>query len=184
MHFDPIHHRRSIRLKEFDYSQPGAYFVTVVAWHRRHLFGKVVGEEFQPNPFGKVVLKGIHTLPRYFPARIDAWVVMPNHVHLLLSIADPDQGGASADQAAFIRKNTADAPPLPNPIKRSPLGTIIQNLKSVTARQINRMRGTPGAPVWQRNYYEHIVRNEEEMNNLTLYIIDNPRSWAEDPEHN
>jgi putative transposase len=295
--FDPSrHHRRSIRLPGYDYRSAGAYFVTICTHQRELLF---------EDPVLRRVAEALwQRIPRHFPhVQLDAWVVMPNHVHGILVIAgDTTRGEASqenvpstdpmvssgtesagqliAGDASPLRQRgagsspenvssmdviapgeadlaeqavvgdtsrgeasaenvpsmdplasdgtvsaeqgvTGDASPLlphrragsspenvssmdviapgetdsaeqsiagdASPLRERPtglapgsLGAIVGNFKSVTARRINRVRGTPGAPVWQRNYYEHVVRDERALNAIRQYIADNPARWAWD----
>jgi len=170
MKFDPQKHlRRSIRLQGYDYSQAGAYFVTIVAWQREMLFGEIVDGEMRLNDFGKIVAekwKWIETQYEY--VELGEWVVMPNHFHGILVIRDDGRGGSRS---------------APTPIKRKPLGRLIGAFKTVSTKYINLLRNTEGQLVWQRNYYEHIIRNEREMDNITRYIESNPAMWAEDDEN-
>ena len=131
---------------------------------------------------------------------LDEWVVMPNHVHGIIVIVDNSRGrGEASVEERFVpsggfpcatrfsaRQDSIDASPLPEPPCGSPsgsLGAIVGNFKSVVTRRINRIRKTPGEPVWQRNYYERIIRNERELNAVRQYIRDNPARWAEDREN-
>lgn len=159
MKFDPQkHHRRSVRLKGYDYSQAGAYFVTIVAWRRECLFGEIVDGELVPNDFGKIAAEKVE---------LGAWVVMPNHFHGILVI-----------------KGRGGSRPAPTqPTKTKPLGGLIGAFKTVSAKHINLLRRTEGIPVWQRNYYEHIIRSEREMDNITKYIETNPLRWNDDDEN-
>jgi len=170
MKFDPkIHHRRSIRLKEYDYSQAGAYFVTIVAWQREVLFGEIVNGEMVLNDFGKIVSKKWQWMEtQYEYVELDAWILMPNHLHGILIIHDDGRGGSR---------------PAPTPIKHKPLGGLIGAFKTVSTKQINILRDTEGQVVWQRNYYERIIRNEPEMDRITRYIESNPLRWADDDEN-
>jgi putative transposase len=188
--FDPKHHhRRSIRLPAYDYGSAGAYFVTLCTHERELIF---------EDPVVRRVAETLwQHIPGHFPhVRLDEWVVMPNHLHGILVITDdPRRGEASlaidsgaepvpAGGIGFVGQGAAgDASPLPaRPCcaAAGSLGAIIGNFKSVTARRINRLRHTPGAPVWQRNYYEHIVRDERTLNAIRQYIADNPARWAWD----
>jgi len=192
--FDPDRRRRrSIRLRGYDYGSPGAYFVTIVTQGRECLFGQVVNGEMGLNDEGQVARSCWEAIPDHFPAvELDAFVIMPNHVHGIIAITDAVRKGeaspeeppstdglaiAGADPAA--EEVVRDASPLQGPRPGS-LGAIVGNFKSVTARRVNRMRGTPGAPVWQRNYYEHVVRNELALQAIRQYIADNPARWAWD----
>ncbi len=177
MRFDPkIHHRRSIRLKGYDYTQAGAYFVTIVAWQREMLFGEIVngetpqGGDVVLNSFGKIVAEKWQWLEtQYEYVELGAWVIMPNHLHGILVIHDNGRGGS----------RPAPTPP----IKTKPLGGLIGAFKTVSTKHINLLRGTEGIPVWQRNYYEHIIRNEPEMDRITRYIESNPLRWVDDDEN-
>ena len=167
MTYDPSrHHRRSIRLRGYDYSQPGAYFVTICVEGREHLFGDVIDGVFQPNRFGHIVRAALTSLPRRYPhLRLDAFVIMPNHVHVIFVLLAVPQTDAASDQAVK-----------PTPVRHS-LSEIIRGFKTESARKINRLRKTQGLPVWQRNYYEHIVRDDRALNAIRRYIIDNPLRW-------
>ena len=168
--FDPQkHHRRSIRLPNYDYSQPGAYFVTIVTWHRECLFGAVVNGEVKLNRYGEIAAETWQWLERQYPyIKLGAWIVMPNHFHGILIIHDDRRGGS----------RTA-----PTPTQRKPLGRLIGAFKTVSTKHINLLRNTIGSIVWQRNYYEHIIRNERDLQNKTAYIEANPLLWDKDDEN-
>ena len=181
------HRRRSIRLKGYDYRQPGAYFVTICTYQRELLFEDPVLRHAAESRWQRI--------PRHFPhVQLDTWVVMPNHIHGILVFAeDARRGEASpatdskakphpANAASPLDETTSgDASPLPRPtggVSPGSLGAVVGNFKAVTARRINDLRRTPGIPVWQRNYYEHIVRNERTLNAIRQYITDNPARWG------
>ena len=159
--YDPNkHHRRSIRLQGFDYTREGAYFVTVCTRNRGCLFGDVVEGEMRLNNAGRLVEAVWEGLSDHYPhVELDAWVIMPNHVHGIVMLV----------RAA----NTM----------RHGLSEIVRAFKTFSARRINAMHGTPGAPVWQRNYYEHIIRNDDALQHIRQYISENPACWAEDAEN-
>jgi putative transposase len=178
------YHRRSIRLKGYDYSQPGAYFVTIVTHQRETLFGEIVNGEMRLNPLGKLVKKCWLTISIHFPqARLDEFVIMPNHLHGIIFLS---MGEASADNALTLLKYPmqADASPLP-PMGTKPqsLGAIIQNFKSISTRLTNSLYFNSGSKLWQRNYYEHIVRDERELSRIRQYICNNPLQWETDQEN-
>ena len=181
----PTHHRRSIRLPGYDYSNPGAYFVTIVTQARVSLFGEVAGGEMSLGLAGQCAAVIWQTLPNHFAVTLDTWVVMPNHLHGILVIHDPCKGEASGAVSTIIRTGSLpDASPLPpHGTQSGSLGAILQNYKSVTTRRINALRGTSGNPVWQRNYYEHIVRDESELDRIRQYIVENPAKWQNDQEN-
>ncbi len=161
------HHRRSIRLKEYDYSQSGAYFITICTQNRECILGGVVDGEIRVNEHGRIAVESWAWLSRqYGYVDIDEWVVMPNHLHGILIINDNCKGGSRTAPTETMRRKS--------------LGRLIGAFKTVSSKQINQIRSTPGHAVWQRNYYEHIIRGEKEMNRIREYIIDNPAKWADD----
>jgi REP element-mobilizing transposase RayT len=165
--------RHSVRLPDYDYSQPGAYFVTICTKDRRNLFGGVVNEEMCLSRFGGVVKACWEDLPRHF-AEVDVneFVVMPNYIHGIVVLVD---GMGTACRAHTTERYA-------RPVTGS-LPTIIRSFKSAATKRINEIRRTPGQPVWQRNYYEHVVRTEEEMNRIREYIAGNPATWHDDVEN-
>ena len=170
------HHRRSIRLKGYDYSQAGTYFVTICVQDKVCLLGKIVDGKMQVNTYGEIVKKNWKWLAEQYPYVIlDEWIVMPNHFHGILFI-DRRGGSRTAQQEDSSQRSQEGA-------KRKPLGRLIGAFKTVSTKQINELRNTPGVRFWQRNYYEHIVRNERELNNIRQYIINNPLHWEFDTEH-
>lgn len=193
MKFDPkTHHRHSIRLKGYDYSQSGAYFVTLVTWQRECLFGEVVNGEMRLNRMGKIVEQAWFDLPRHYRhLELGAFVVMPNHAHGILILHDESRGGSLLSGESVLPESThasqistPDNQTRPYSVpKRHPLSEIVRALKSFSAKRINVWRHAEGLSVWQRNYFEHIIRNEREMENIWLYIESNPARWNEDAEN-
>jgi len=176
------HRRRTIRLPAYDYSSPGAYFVTIRVQGGECLLGDVIGETMNLSIFGQIAWRAWKRLPSHFPNLVlDAWTVMPNHMHGLLLITarcDPAASGHLEVASPGAGLNAASRPPrAPAP---GSLGVIVGNLKSVSARRINQLRKTPGQAVWQRNYWEHIVRDDESLRRIREYIQTNPARWAED----
>jgi hypothetical protein len=169
-----LHQRRSIRLQGFDYAHSGAYFVTVCSHGRECLFGEFVDGVVELNEAGKVVVEVLQSLSAHFPhVDVSDYVVMPNHLHAIVNIAGGDVGAKQEVSASPVfdgkdKKGNADAKgkagealalPLRGTVAGS-LGAIVQNFKSVSSRRINKLRNSPGALVWQRNYYERVIRNE------------------------
>lgn len=190
MAYEPeIHRRRSIRLQGYDYSQTGAYFATLCCDHRKCLFGEILGEEMRINNFGRVVQTVWNELPDHYPdVALDAFVIMPNHVHGIIMLTN---GNFTSSLGAGLKPApTEDISGLypvgagfkPAP-RRHSLPEIIRALKTFSAKNINLLRSTSGVPVWQRNYYERVIRNEEELNAARQYIADNPARWNEDRNH-
>jgi putative transposase len=181
------HHRRSIRLQGYDYASPGAYFVTICTHQRQCLFGVVVGGELRLNEFGQIAQSHWLRLPNYHShLRLDEFVVMPNHVHEILVLADSPVG-AGFDVNLTVTTDKSLAKPAPThasqQTKHHGIPEIIRGFKTFSARYINQNRKTKGVPVWQRNYYEHIVRDEASLQHLRQYIQNNPLSWQQDQLH-
>jgi putative transposase len=252
------HHRRSIRLKGYDYTATGLYFITICAYQRDCLFGEIINGEMRLNDLRQRVHACWQRLPFHFSnLELDAFVIMPNHIHGILVLtqlplsdnqSSPPRRGAALDRnpppltdhlppnatpgsdhkiqadAAFGRESsditgafsepgmafgressdmTGESEPgvafgressdiakdrLPNaaPLRgvvAGSVGAMVLNFKSVTTRLGNRMRRSPGSPMWQRNYYEHIIRDEKSLQFIRQYIHHNPMSWQHDQLH-
>ena len=191
MKHDPDkHQRRSIRLRGYDYAQAGAYFVTIVTKDRACLFGEIVKGETRPNQFGCIVQAAWDELVnRYQGVECDAFVVMPNHIHGIIGLVDHGGVGTN-DVGAGLKPARTESPSTTAPragFKPAPtrpgLPEIIRAFKTFSARRINELRAMPGAPVWQRNYYEHVVRGENELSRIREYIANNPLQWEMDREN-
>jgi putative transposase len=185
--FDPNkHHRKSIRLQGYDYSQAGAYFVTIVTHQRECLFGKITNEEMLLNDFGKIADECWRAIPEHFlNVELGAYVIMPNHVHGVVVICDdkfPSNSGSGDDVgrgAALLRPYDRNDHKIN--VKPGSLGVIVRSYKSAVSYRINKEYNATG--IWQRNYYEHIIRNADEANRIHLYIEANPAQWDTDDEN-
>jgi len=188
MTYDPErHHRRSIRLKGYDYSQVGAYFITIVTQDRACLFGEIMDGKIHLNDAGRMVEKGWLELNRKFPTiETDEYIVMPNHFHGIVVIvgADlcvcPDVMETTTKLGAHATKSGAHI--------GAPLPSIIQWFKTMTTNEYIRGVKTSGwlpfrGRLWQRNYYEHIIRDDESLNSIREYIANNPLQWELDREN-
>jgi putative transposase len=163
-------HRRLTRLKEYDYSQPGAYFITICTKKRECLFGEIEDGQMRINDLGEIVQLSWLDLPRhYLNLQLDAFVIMPNHVHGIIVVEDV---GAGLKPAPTVLEN-----------KKYPLSEIVRAFKTFSSKGINKLRNMPRKPVWQRNYYEHIIRKDESLNKIREYIETNPLRWALDREN-
>jgi REP element-mobilizing transposase RayT len=178
-HASPLHRRRSIRLKGYDYTRAGAYFVTICTKDRTCLFGDVADGVMRLNQMGHIVRQCWLAIPEHFPhVLLDEFVVMPNHVHGIIVIMATHIVGARHAVPQQFGKPEQFAKPVPGSIP-----TIVRSFKSAATKRINHHRGTPGAPVWQRDYFEHIIRNDESLNRIREYILNNPLQWALDREN-
>lgn len=180
-------HRRSIRLKGYNYSREGVYFVNLCCRQRACLFGEIVAGEMHLNALGAAVAACWWVIPDHFPhAALDAFVVMPNHLHGIIvltgngvaAIDGGDGNGANVDEANVYS-------PLHKPLPlRSPsltIGSIVRGFKIGVGKWL-RAQGSD-TQIWQRNYYEQIVRDDTGLQRVRQYIADNPARWDDDAEH-
>jgi REP element-mobilizing transposase RayT len=168
------YNRRSIRLKNYDYSSPGAYFITIVTNNRQYLFGEIVNNEMILNEYGEIANKYWYEIPKHYTnTQLDEYVIMPNHIHGIIFIvgAIHELPLQQNEFSQLIQR------------RKMLLPKIIGRFKMNAAKQINQIRQTPGIPVWQRNYYEHIIRNDNELNKIREYIINNPLTWQTDENY-
>jgi REP element-mobilizing transposase RayT len=243
MKYDPKkHHRRSIRLKGYNYASPGAYFVTICVQGRECLLGNVVNGQMRLNPFGQIADQFWTNVPNHFSPStaqngaitIDAHVTIPNHIHAIISIHDTDcRGAVSAPVSASIpapvslhsadvngdqdggepedvreiqggtaqgdtkgaaqchspvKPGCAGSPPLDcetPPLRKSgpTLGQIVAYYKYQTTKLVNGVRGMVGERLWQRNYWEHVIRNDMSYQRIAQYVETNPALWENDQLH-
>ena len=180
MKFNPEHHhRRSIRLKGYDYSRAGAYFITICTQDRACYFGHVAAGEMRLADAGHVAEQCWLAIPDHFPhVELDAFVIMPNHVHGIVVVSNT----ATSDAAVGANNHSPNHSPnhLPLPF-RSPsrtIGSIVRGFKIGVTKWFR--QNTEIVDVWQRNYFEHIVRDENSLNRLRQYIFNNPANWDVD----
>jgi len=185
-----IHHRRSIRLKGYDYSQAGEYFVTIVTWQRECMFGDVVNGNVALNEFGRIVEKWWNQIPAHFPS-VDTltFVIMPNHIHGIIIINDDGRGAVSAPENETQNQGEMTSPLR---VRKPTLGQVVAYFKYQSTKDMNAMDNTGTiTKFWQRNYYacperrrrKHIIRDEREMDRIHRYIEANPSQWADDDEN-
>jgi REP element-mobilizing transposase RayT len=218
MKFDPrIHHRRSIRLKGYDYRQAGGYFVTMVTQGRDMLFGEVVNGEMILNDAGEMIVRWWLELPNKFPnVNVDIFVVMPNHFHGIIFITDAtdlvgddlrvvpglggdddggdngeyggEHGGSPQPIGSFQPTDPSRRTDSPQQRQNAPLSQMIQWFKTMTTneyiRGVKQLGWKPfNGKVWQRDYYEHIIRNPSAADRIARYIESNPARWNKDKEN-
>jgi putative transposase len=171
MAFDADKHQRSsARLKTFDYTSNAAYFVTVCTFSREHLFGQIVDAEMQLNDVGRIVWECWNVIPEHFPhVELDAFIAMPDHVHGIVLISQPSETNV---RTSPLRPDTALE--RPNGPKKRSLGSIVGSFKSAASKRINESRGLPGTPVWQRSYWDRVIRDDRELEETRSYILENP----------
>jgi putative transposase len=177
-------HRRSFRLKDYDYSQGGAYFVTICAFNRKCILGDIINSGIRLSPLGKIIQMEWCNMPKRFPnVQSDVFTIIPNHLHGIM-IIDVENRRSNLHGYPNIRRGN----PCGYPIERaetSPaptLGDIIGAFKSLCIHQCRENSLNVGK-FWQRNYYEHIIRNENELYRIREYIQNNPLKWELDREN-
>jgi len=167
MSFDSArHHRRSIRLKNYDYSQEGAYFITLCAYKRQCLFGHIHDDKMLLNKRGAIVQQEwIKSFNLRKELTMDEYVIMPNHFHGIVFIAHPT-----------LRRSS----PLPRTIGHgnATLGSLVAGFKSAVTKRIKAFDAI--SCIWQRNYHEHIIRHSSGLDKIRAYVVNNPLSWKED----
>jgi len=192
--------RKSIRLPEFDYSQENYYFITICTYQRNNMFGQIIAGKMYLNDTGKMVENEWHNIPKRFNnVAIDKFVIMPNHVHGIIHIRTFENGKPTV--GAIHELPVAPLPDKPNDpaliaraIHESPLRhriarrqmmlpKIIGYFKMNSSKKINMIRNTPGQPVWQRNYYERIIADDNAYAAIWDYIDHNPDKWENDRNH-
>ncbi len=175
--FDRAQGRRSIRLKNYDYSSPGAYFVTICINDRQCLLGKIVNRKTKLNKTGEIIYdEWLKTSIIRMNVKLDEFIIMPNHLHGIIIITNGNGLVVGANRR-FVPTRIAQN----NKMKPNTLCSIIAQFKSVATKRI-RQNGFPNFQ-WQRNYYEHIIRNESELNRIRKYIQNNPQQWEIDQEN-
>jgi len=184
-HNQAIHHR-SIRLSHYDYSQPGWYFVTICTQENRVMFGKVIDDKMCLNASGELAQKIWSSLPERFSfVQLDAFVVMPNHVHGIIVLVDAQR--SSRQQKPSLARVPARFQPSVQAkkdnhlIPGSSLGEVVRTFKGATTYHVRRADNPAFA--WHARYYEHVIRNQQDLDRIRAYIETNPARWAQDSLH-
>jgi putative transposase len=169
--------RKSIRIREYDYSQPNWYYITICSYKKECIFGEIKKGVMVLNEFGKIAkTEWEKTKDIRKNIELDYFIIMPNHIHGIIIIEKKNVGAhcnVPLPQTESFGKSTKNTIP-----------TIVKLYKSAVTKQINILRNSPGHPVWQRNYYEHIIRNDKELYKLRQYIHNNSIKWEDDEYHN
>jgi putative transposase len=161
------HNRRSMRLAGHDYSSPGFYFVTVCCHDRQHLFGAIKNGSVLLSSAGEIVAEAWLYSAKLRPEfRFDEWVIMPNHFHGIIQIVDAPMERTEVDRAFRMRSRS--------------ISSLMTGFKGSTTKHINQWRGLPGCPVWQSRFYDRILRDDQALQQVRQYILDNPKNWKQD----
>jgi REP element-mobilizing transposase RayT len=188
MTYNPlIHKRQSIRLHGYDYSQTGTYFVTICTYKKEHFFGEIINAEMKLNVIGQYAFYQWKKIPhRFNDVELDEFIIMPNHIHGIIVINRRGEGSEN-ESLGGKRRLFSDSSPLHhdeqlqhNGTLPGSIGAIIQNYKSGISRKISTMPGMKNVKLWQMNYYDHIIRNEEDHARIVEYIQQNPVQWEQD----
>ena len=202
-----LHNRNSIRMQGYDYTQIGSYFITICTRHKECLLGEITDGKMKLSSLGEIVYCQWLQLPNRFSNIIlDAFIIMPNHIHgiVIINGENPPRRGEAGDTRHNSSANNLISPASPDLPNREPLqllksnpcspknykkphgtipgsvGAIIQNYKSLTSRKINTLFRAKTTTIWQRNFYEHIIRDEMDLDRIVAYIENNPISWSDD----
>ncbi len=160
--------RRNPRLQGYDYSQEGAYFITICSHRRQHLFGHIEHDHLHLSQLGSKASEDWQAIPHHYPTiELDAFVVMPNHIHGIIFLV-----GAEFIQPAAIQ-------PATTPPKAVYLSQVIAGYKAGVTRRMNRLNQLKST-IWQRSFHDHIIRNEFELNRIREYVANNPSLWEQD----
>lgn len=168
-------------MKNYDYSQTGAYFLTIRTYRKICLFDYIVNGEMRLSAYGRIVENEWRkTAKLRLNVMLDEFIIMPNHVHGILHLIDNNAG--TARRAPTIDPGDYVPEKFGKPTSGS-LSSVIRSFKSAVTKHINEMRKTPGDPIWQRNYHEHVIRNDYDLNDIRDYIMNNPLRWRLDKEN-
>lgn len=175
----------SNRWQFWNYSAPAQYFITICTEHRLSIFGQISDDEMQYSVSGKMVADEIQNIPTYHQRIVlDEWVVMPNHIHLIITLGGYDyNNGLSTDQIHefdLLPQTIDDIKQYRKQRRKMIIPKIIGKMKMQTSKRINLHRGTPGYKNWQSNYHDHVIRNEKSYWRIKNYIINNPKNWNKD----
>ncbi|HIK16259.1 MAG TPA: transposase [Leptolyngbyaceae cyanobacterium M33_DOE_097] len=184
-------HRRSLRLQGYDYAATGLYFITLCTYQQQCLFGEIVDGEVRLSDDGQVVSdEWMRSRNIRQEIDFDAWIIMPNHLHgiviiqpsnLSIELSDRTTNNVGANGRSPLQETNQDR--IIPPMKPRSLSSFVAGFKSATTKRINLRRNAPGTPVWQRNYYEHIIRDEGTLQAIRQYILNNPLAWWQDELH-
>jgi putative transposase len=179
------HYRRSIRLSDYDYTRAGVYYITVCTFNRACMFGQMVDGAVRLNKNGEIARdEWLRTSIIRPNVTLDAFVVMPNHIHMIFHIKNPVGAHGMRPILTNVDDNGVwERAHVGAPLRRksNSVGSIVAGFKSATTKHINVYRNTPGQPVWQRNYYEHVIRNDHDLTSIRQYIADNPGKQGNKP---
>jgi putative transposase len=174
----PLPQRHSIRLPDFDYTQNGVYFITICSHQKAHIFGEIIDGKMKLNRIGQIAQQCLLEIPIHFKnSELLVSVVMPNHIHVLIGIMNDNETGTTCRAPTGKTRRSFS-----RPISGS-VSTIIGSFKASVTKIINRESENKRKAIWQRGFYEHIIRNENDLKLTANYIMLNPENWERDSEY-
>ncbi len=187
------HHRHSLRINKYNYSLPGAYFITICTYRKENILGYMIDGKIELNVLGKITVREwLKTFQIRKNIQLDEYVIMPNHFHGIIILTENDGHNSSCPyknnqnpykcRGTMHRAHPSTYESFGKPIPGS-IPTIIRMFKSAVTREIKRLDYPFLYSIWQRNYYEHVIRNERELNRIREYIQSNPLRWQYDIEN-
>ena len=184
---NPLPNRQSIRFKNYDYSQPGYYFITICTQDRIHHFGKIIDEKMRLNDAGKIVVDEWEKTPIMRKnIHLDEWIIMPNHFHAIIAVGARCTRPMNNTRPLTKNGRTVNGRTVNGRMQSAPtgsrvvLGDIVRGFKSSVTKRVRQLPNMNDTGLWQRNYWEHIIRNENELNHIRNYIRHNPQKWETD----
>ncbi|MCL4258419.1 MAG: hypothetical protein KJZ53_07820 [Anaerolineales bacterium] len=154
-------------MPHYDYSLAGGYFLTISTHSHKPLFGRIANEEVELNALGRIAQKCWTEIPEHFAnVSLETFIVMPNHVHGILLIGESSHSGVGAQHAAPLRQDKLQ-------VKPGSLGAIVRSYKAAVTKAARKTLHKPGLAIWQRNYYERVIRDERELEQMRFYILHN-----------
>ncbi len=176
-----MYKRRSIRCRNREYTKPGAYFLTILTHQRKHLFGRVESGKMILNSYGRIAEREWLKTGEMRPyLSLDAYVIMPDHIHMIIIINSVIPPSTHMDSTHCVRANCV-RPSVDTETERGfsgSIGAVISGYKASVTRKINTLRNTPGLSVWQRNYFDRILREKDTLKRYRDYIHLNPENWC------
>ena len=173
--------RRTIRLKGYDYSATGLYFTTICTWNHLHLFGEIENDQMMIGRYGKIAEKEwFKTGELRNNIKLHEFTIMPNHLHGIIEIVNCHNVNCRGTAHRALEERSAPLKEQFGKPSSNTIPTIIRCYKGAVTKKIRDLENNPGLNIWQRNYYEHIIRNEESYLKISEYILTNPLKWRFD----
>ena len=181
--------RRAMRLRNYDYSQPGSYFVTICVQHRKCIFGTIIDGKMRLNEIGRIVVECWNHIPQHVPSvELDEYVVMPNHMHGIITWArSPHTPENTSDRRGEVTSPSLDSwestTSCRGEVTSPSLSKIVAYFKYQSTKRINQHHNIFPLRIWQRNYYDHVIRDDIDLQRLRQYVQNNAMKWALDQLH-